>query len=219
MSVFYYDGLPLHFMRRLRAVRDPLDNLWNILVLVEAINSYPEKRKDSDTDGFDVAVFTKDFHRFLVKKDDGYFSMSNPFQVLLGDDDISFNCDQLEEAVSGRFISIMRNAIQTVQENIYSHDDIVLSLHENFGMTWTEAAEYSDTFASLISDDHGYFRFDDDLDNQNGDIHPRYHFDIFFKNSSTLKVGYDRFAELDCFLSLADKNVDKKYLLDSALIK
>ncbi|HHG3472003.1 hypothetical protein HYN47_15540 [Vibrio parahaemolyticus] len=219
MSIFYYKNFPTHFMQRLRSVRDPVDNLWNVLVLVEAINSHPEKQIETGEDGFDVAVFTKDFHRFLVRKDDGYFSMSNPFQVHLGNNEISFNCDVLEEAVSGRFISIIRNAIQTVHGNIYSHNDIVLSLHENFGMEWTEAAKYSDTFASLLSDDHGYFRFDDDPDRQNGDVHPRYHFDIFFKNSSSLKVGYDKFAELQCFLALADKNYPKKYLLDSNLIK
>lgn len=214
MSIYLYKDLPRYFMRKLRPVRGPLDNLWNILSIVEAINSSPKCRVGKHTDGFDVAVFTKDFHRFLVTKQDGYFSMSNPFQVILGDQEIFFNCDLLEERVSERFISIMRNAIQTVQGNYHSHDDIVLSLHESFGMSWTEAAKYSDTFTSLVADDHGYFRFDDDLSNENGNVHPRYHFDIFYKNSSSIKIGYNKFADLDCFLSLADKNKKKKYLLD-----
>lgn len=219
MSVFYYKDLPVHHMQRLRAVRDPVDNLWNVLILVESINSYPDHRVAVPDDGFDVAVFTNELQRFLVKKNDGYFSMANPFQVSFGDNDISFNCDLIEETVSGRFISSMRNAIQTVQGTNYSHDDIVLSFNENFGMEWMEAAKYADTFASLISEDHGYFRFDDDPENQNGDIHPRYHFDVFYKNSNSLKIGYDRFAELECFLSLADKTIPKKYLSDPNLVR
>ncbi|WP_244899704.1 hypothetical protein [Shewanella japonica] len=199
-------------MKRLCAVREPYDNLWNTLILIEAINSCPDLRTEHYEGGFDVAIFTKDLDRFLIKKSDGYFSMSNPFQVVLGDNEISFNCDLLEEPVSGRFISIMRNAIETVRGGIFSHDDIVLSLHENFNMDWSEAAAYSDTFASIIAGDHGYFRFDDDENNEDGHIHPRYHFDIFFRNSSSIKIGYDRVAGVECFLSLTDKNHPKKYL-------
>lgn len=216
MSIYYYFDLPLHFMEQFRAVREAHDNLWNALVLIEAINSCPEKRVESSDDGFDVAIFTKSFDRFLIKKADGYFSMSNPFQVLLGDGEISFNCDLLEEPVSGKFISVMRNIIQTVRESNFFHDDVVLSLNENFDMSFTEAATYADTYSVLVSNDHGYFRFDDDLENENENIHPRYHFDIFFKNSSSIKIGYDRIAGVECFLSLVDKSYPKKYLLNKS---
>ena len=212
MSVYYYKDVPIYFLNKIRPVRDPLDNFWNILTIIELINNCSDCLVENQSDGFDIAVFTKDFSRFLVRKSDGYFSMSNPFQVILGESEIYFNCDLIGEAVSGRFISIMKNAINTVEELLYSHDDIVISFHENFGMDWTEAAKYSDTFSSLIAEDHGYFRFDDDLENVNGDIHPRYHFDIFYRNSTSIKIGYNKFAELECFLSLFDKSKAKKYL-------
>ncbi|MBH0041436.1 hypothetical protein [Pseudoalteromonas sp. SWXJZ10B] len=170
-------------------------------------------------DGFDIAVFTKDLQRFVVNKDSGYFSMANPFQVNFGNDTISFNCDQMAEPVSGLFIAVMKNAIQTVRESGHSYDDIVLSIHQGFEIDWKEISKYIDAFVSILSEDHGYFRFDDDIDNVNGDIHPRYHFDVFFKNTCSLKIGYDRPAELQCFLSLADKTQSKKYLVDSARVK
>lgn len=219
MSTYYYNSIPAHFIERLCAVRSPLDNLWNILTIVEAINSHPELRTVSPENGFDIAVFTKDLHRFFVKKDDGYFSMANPFQVNFDNDAISFNCDQIEEPVSGQFIAVMRNAIQTVREYGQSHEDIALSLSENFRFDWKDIPKYVDTFVSVLSEDHGYFRFDDDPNNINGDIHPRYHFDVFYKNTCSLKIGYDKSAELQCFLSLADKTQPKKYLVDSTRTK
>lgn len=219
MSVFFYKGIPSHFLEKLRPVRDQLDNLWNILVIVEAINFSQYCRVDGHFDGFDVAVFTKETHRFLVAKNDGYFSMANPFQVIIIEEDIYFNCDVMEEHVDGFFISVMRNAIQTVKDTYHSYEDIVLSISDNFGLDFAQATKYYDAFTSLVSDDHGYFRFDDDMNNENGNIHPRYHFDIFYKNSTSIKIGYDKFAEFDCFLSLTDKNKDKKYLLDAIKFK
>ncbi|EGR0392111.1 hypothetical protein OC506_03740 [Vibrio vulnificus] len=214
MSVFYYCNIPKHYMAGFKAVRNSLDNLWNVLQLAEIVNSCPENTEGGCKNNFDVAIFTNDFHRFVVKKEDGYFSMSIPFQVIVEDGHVSFNCDLNEQPVSGKFISIMRNAIQTADGNLHSHEDVILSINENFNVEFAEATEYYDTFAALISEEHGYFRFDDDEVNANGDIHPRYHFDIFYKNNSSLKIGYDKTADIDCLISLADKVTPKKYLTD-----
>lgn len=200
------------------AVREPVDNLWNVLVVVEAINCDPYYSPTADDNNFDLALFTQNCQRFLVKKADGYFSMSNPFHVIVQGDVISFNCDQLQERVGGMLVSILKNAITTFKHDGHSHENIIVSLSENFGLDIQESIRYYDTFASLISEEHGYFRFDDDDVNANGHIHPRYHFDIFCTNSSALKVGTTRVDEIDYFLSLADKTVEKKYLADSSQV-
>lgn len=214
MSAFYYSNIPSYFMSGFKAVRHSLDNLSNVLLLAEIVNSCPQNIENSNKDNFDIAIFTNDFQRFVVKKDDGYFSMSIPFQILVTDGHVSFNCDSLEQPVSGRFIAIMRNAIQTLDGNLHSHEDVIFSINENFNAEYEEAIAYYDTFAALISEDHGYFRFDDDEVNADGHIHPRFHFDIFYKNNSSLKIGYDKLAGIDCLISLADKISPKKYLLN-----
>lgn len=217
MSAFLYKDLPEHYTKKLRAVRDPLDNLFNILVIIEAINSCPDCQVQQDNELFDIAVYTREFNRFFIKKSDGYFSMSNPFQVIIDNGDISFNCDLMEAPVSGIFIAVMRNIIQTIKSSLHSHDEVIISLVDDLSLTMDDAEIYYDTFSSLISEDHGYFRFDDDPDRENKDIHPRYHFDIFYKDSAAIKIGYGKFSELECFLSLADKNKPKKYLVESQL--
>lgn len=216
MSIFFYREIPEYHMNKFRAVRDCLDNLSNILQLVEIVNhcqSHLTKNKD---DGFDIAVFTKNFQRFLVKIGSSYVSMAIPFQIIIEDENISFNCDYLQEPVNGKLISILRNAIETSKNNFHSHEDIIISLTDNFDLTISDATAYYDTFVSLIADDHGYFRFDDDPEHENGDIHPRYHFDIFYKNTTSLKIGYNKLAQIDCFISLSDKKIPKKYLYDKA---
>lgn len=69
----------------------------------------------------------------------------------------------------------------------FSHEEIVLSISENFGLDVSEAVSYLDEFLSLAIEDHGYFRFDDDQKNEKGDYHPRYHFDFFIKTLLRLR--------------------------------
>ncbi|KOO58068.1 hypothetical protein WH43_09640, partial [Rheinheimera sp. KL1] len=67
-------------------------------------------------------------------------------------------------------------------------------------------------FFHLISEDHGYFRFDDDAANENGKVHPRFHLDFFLKNSSTLKIGLDRGISLETVISMFDPTRPKWFL-------
>lgn len=212
MSTYFYREVPSYQKSKFCAVRDSLDNLSNVLMLAETINNCPHCRVENDDTGFDIAVFTGEHRRALIKKEDGYFSMSIPFQIVNSGDRIILNSDYLGEEVSGRFISIMRNAIQTIRGNSHSHEDIVLSLADDFNLGVPDATRYYDAFAALIAEDHGYFRFDDDPSNEDGDIHPRYHFDIFYKNTTSIKIGYDRLAGIECFYSLFDSSTPKKYL-------
>ncbi len=212
MSAYFYREVPAYQMSKFCAVRNTLDNLANILNLVEIINTSSHCRVKDERSGFDVAVFSGEYRRILVKKEDGYFSMAIPFQVVDSGEIISFNFDSIGEEVSGRFVSMMRSAIQTLQGNSHSHEDVIISFMENYSLDLQDANRYYDAFASLIAEDHGYFRFDDDINSANGDIHPRYHFDIFFKNNTAIKIGYDRVADVDCFYSLIDSSKPKHYL-------
>jgi hypothetical protein len=214
MTPFFLKGVPSYWLNRFIAVRNTFDNFSNVLQVCEILNVCFKQDMIGSENNFDIAIFSGDHCRILVKKADGYFSMAIPFQIIDHGERISFNCDDIDEEVDGRFISIMRNAIETSCGNFFSHEDIILSLTENYNLEVHEAVKYYDAFAGLVSDDHGYFRFDDDPhpDRMNGDIHPRYHFDIFFKNTTSIKIGYDSFADIACFYSLVDSEKPKEYL-------
>lgn len=213
MNKYFYRGVPTYLMNRFCAVRDSMDNLKNVLNVSEIINTQ-YSYQNADGMDFDIAIFVGDYKRILVKGNSGYFSMGIPFQVILKGDQVCFNSDFIEEEVNGRFISIMKNCIQTTKNTIISHEDVIFSLIENFNLDISEAIKYYEAFTFLIAEDNGYFRFDDDPKNEKGDIHPRYHFDIFYNNTTSIKIGYDCFATLGCFYSLMDHTVPKKYLRD-----
>lgn len=183
MSCYVYRDVPDYFISGFCAVRNSCDNFLNVLKVVEIVNNSVPIIDEEYPNDFDLVIFSGDFKRAIVKKNDGYFSMAIPFQVIFDNERLHFNCDSIGEEVDGRFISIMRNATSTLKEVSFSHEDVIYSIMENFRLELEEAMCYFDVFASLLTDDHGYFRFDDDQDNENGRIHPRYHFDIFYKNS------------------------------------
>jgi hypothetical protein len=212
MSTFFYREVPEYRLSGFCAVRDCFDNLKNVLQVAEIINTCSYCTNGVYEDNFNIAVLSEDYCRVIIKKNDGYFSMALPFQIVENGTNVNFICNHTLEEVSGKYISIMRNALSSSQNTYFSHEDIILSLTENFNLEVFEAVKYYDAFAALISDDHGYFRFDDDVNNANGDIHPRYHFDIFFKNSTSIKVGYDKFAGLDCLYALFDHSKSKHYM-------
>ena len=150
-----------------------------------------------------------------MRRDSGYFSLAIPFQLIANANGISFNYDAIREPISGRIVSILKNALLTSKDQFFSHEDIILSLVENFGLEVYEATSYCDAFMNLLSEDHGYFRFDHDPQRENGHIHPLYHFDFFLKNSSTVKIGAEQDVNLEFLLALIDNGIPKHYIKEA----
>ncbi|CAI8957082.1 DUF2326 domain-containing protein [Pseudomonas chlororaphis] len=212
MTAFFFKEVPDYRMDGFVAVRNSFDNLSNILHLAELVNTCGHCKLSAYDEDFDFAIFSGDYCRALIRKSDGFFSMAIPFHIVDEGEKVSFNFDLVGVEVSGSFISIMRNAILTSRQGAPCHDEIVYSIATDFGLDIADALLYYDAFLALIADDHGYFRFDDDPDNENGEIHPRYHFDFFYKNTSSIKIGTDKAVDINCFYSLFDGALPKKYL-------
>ncbi|GLW39145.1 hypothetical protein Pcaca04_30810 [Pectobacterium carotovorum subsp. carotovorum] len=211
MSSYYFSDIPNFHIEKLRAVRDSYDNLLNILQVAEIVNCCAHCRSD-EIRGVDFAIFTGDFARILVKKENGFFTMTLPFQIIDHGYNIFFNYDNYNIPVHAEFISIMRNSIEACRDYGYSHEDIISSLCENFNLDIRDAVNYCDVFTSLLTEDHGYFRFDDDLIGERGRIHPRYHFDFFYKNSTSVKIGINECIDASYFLGFFDRDLEKPYL-------
>jgi hypothetical protein len=192
--------------------RSVFENLINILQAAEVLIYFHEKRVSSTKDGFDLILFSGGPSRVIVRKKNGFNSMVLPFQIIEDGEVLSLVVEEFSEIVDGKFISIMRNALSTVLRNGISSDEISMGISESFGLDILESCRYCDIFFHLISEDHGYFRFDDDAANENGKFHPRFHLDFFLKNSSTLKIGLDQDINLETLISMFDPTRPKWFL-------
>jgi len=211
MSNHFFYNVPKFWIRNFKAVRSAADNLHNLINVAEIVNNCQDCISPRYRQGFDLAIFSYPYRRALISKENGHFSMGIPFQVINEGDVITFNMDLTKEPVSGQLLAILKSAASTWQE-CYSTEDVTLTLAENFGLSVAEASKYCDAFISTLSEDHGYFRFDDDIKNSKGKFHPRYHFDFFFSNSTSVKLGTDSYEDIECFYSMCDPSFEKRFL-------
>ena len=211
MSIFLFADIPTYHLDKFVPVRDSFDNLNNLLQIAEIINICAHCRIDDHTD-FDFSIYSGSYSRVLIKKIDGFFTMAMPFKIIDYGANVVLNYEEFNQVVHAEFISMMRNAIGACKVYGYSHEEVISSLTENFNIDYRAAVNYCDIFTSLMTEDHGYFRFDDDPDNENGRVHPRYHFDLFYKNSTSIKIGVNERITAPYFMNLFDKTMDKHYL-------
>lgn len=212
MITYYLRSIPSYSMNGFVPVRSSIDNLYNIINVIDIIKTFEDKISKDSLDDFDLAIFTGPCNRALVRNGDGYFTMTIPFQIIDNGKNIDFNYDLAETKVDWLFLYIIRKAIEVSKDNGIDSDDISLAINDSFDLDFTETKYYSNIFFNLLSEDHGYFRFDDDPVNENGEVHPRYHFDFFFRNTSSVKIGVSESVSIEYFLSLFDKSKPKMFL-------
>ncbi|AAL21652.1 hypothetical protein EAF89_09415 [Salmonella enterica] len=211
MSLYFFNNVPAEYLDKFCAVRDAFSNLENLLVTAEILNTCHESW-NKETKDFDLLISTGTHKRILVKKTDGFFTMNLPFQVIEYESNICFNYDAYALPVNAEFISRCRNVIATCGNGSFSYEAIAVELCDNFDRDIQQAINYCDAISSLLLVDHGYFRFDDDLKNARGKVHPRYHFDFFCNNSTNVKIGSNIRIGDTFFLDLFDVSKDRPYL-------
>lgn len=64
----------------------------------------------------------------------------------------------------------------------------------------------------LLLVDSGYIRHDDDPGSAKGDIHPRYHFDIYFAKNATFKIGLLRMLSTNGYENFFNRNKPKFFI-------
>ncbi|HGW1006048.1 TPA: hypothetical protein ACNPUD_004756 [Escherichia coli] len=211
MSFYFFNNVPTVYLEKFCAVRDAFSNLENLLIAAEIINTCHDCW-NKETNDFDLLISTGTHKRILVRKPDGFFSMNLPFQVIEYESNICFNYDAYGLPVNAEFISRCRNVINTCSNGAFSQEAIALELCDNFDRDIQSAINYADAICSLLLVDHGYFRFDNDPKNAKDKVHPRYHFDFFFNNSTNVKIGCNTRLDESFFLELFDVNKDRPYL-------
>lgn len=63
----------------------------------------------------------------------------------------------------------------------------------------------------LLLWEEGYIRYDDDPVHDNGDLHPRYHLDVFYSSAATFKLGFRKSIEHVAFADILDVNTNCRF--------
>jgi hypothetical protein len=68
----------------------------------------------------------------------------------------------------------------------------------------------------LLTLEDGYVRYDDDLEQANGDRHPRHHIDVFYSNRTTFKLGLSTAGSNEDLLDMLDVLTDCHFVAPRA---
>ena len=141
---------------------------------------------------------------FTEKK---YFSISFPFNVI-ENNGIKFSSKQISDIdneITSEIVSLLKcnegNSINCIYEFIEPL------------LEFTSKNEYIGTLINeLIFNEDGYLRYDCDEIHQNAKIHPLHHYDIFYSNHSTFKIGLTDNIEHEKIIDLVNINTDCHFI-------
>lgn len=152
--------------------------------------------------------------RVYYESQDTIFSVYFPFSIIKKENNLDYfshrYCTNITNAVISFIISII-DAQHFDFHNFNKLHDVITSPDEDFDLPVSNF--YIWEFIShlfLIND--GYIRYDYDLERQDGYRHPLHHFDIFYQNNVTFKIGLNNGMNFDTFQDILDKDSDCHFL-------
>lgn len=119
------------------------------------------------------------------------------------------------ENIDFKQISMIKSTMQYMFSEVKPltiYDSIIATLQDIESDKDCYGVLLNNIIVGLLSFNDGYIRYDFDPKNENSDIHPLYHLDIFFNKESTFKIGLPNKYEVNDLISLLDKNKPCRFL-------
>ncbi|WP_085013639.1 hypothetical protein [Cronobacter malonaticus] len=189
-----------------KPIRSKVDVIEILMRVIKTILVYKEP-KDEDVSGM-IKLHVAKMNRIFFFSEKKYYSISFPFTVECGDLGFSFrnkDIDEIDSLLTSEVISLINDkAFSDV--SIYGFIDPLLTLIES-----KERPYFWSFLKTLLTFEDGYIRYDVDEDRENGKLHPLYHFDIFYSNGPTFKVGLDKHCSNDTMVDILNIETDCFY--------
>jgi hypothetical protein len=178
-----------------------------ILLKVVKILLLNQPPLEEQTAGQIVLAVSKMSRIFFVSEAKVY-SLAFPFFVTEKDGIFSFKThshSSIDHRVSSDLLSLLE-APKTFSSNE------VLEFAESIDDIAQFDLQIWALFRDLLMSEEGYIRYDYDEEHQNGHHHPINHFDVFFSNNSTFKLGLHSRTDINAFIDLLDSNTECHYV-------
>lgn len=146
--------------------------------------------------------------RLFFFSDKKYFSIVFPFFVSFQEDMYNFsfkNMIEIDKGLISKVLSIIKcdefkaNCSLDFVEPICEYEE---NCDDNFWLFLKE----------LLLMEDGYIRYDYDEKNQDNNLHPLNHYDLFYSSNATFKIGLNAEVEKNDFIDLLNINTNCKYL-------
>ena len=123
--------------------------------------------------------------RLFFFTEDKFFSISFPFTVKEEKLKFEFGSTysfRVDHHITSELLSVFQVFNGSRRSDLYRILEAVADVE-------VALEGFSDLLWHLLTYEDGYVRYDKDADNENGDIHPLYHYDFFYSSRAACKVG------------------------------
>lgn len=189
-----------NFFSPIREKRDVILLLMKTVKLINSPIPIDPKRKAGQI----ILIISKMSRLFFVS-DVKIFSIRFPFFVRENEVELSISSkyiENIDSKVTSDIISIFSSS------ELFEFSDIIdfadyISDEDN--RIW-------DLVRDLLLFEDGYIRFDHDSKNANGEIHPLNHFDVFYTDQCSFKVGTHKKLSVEDMIDVLDRETPCRYL-------
>lgn len=187
----------------IRSRQDALVILLKVIKIL-LINQSPAPEQ---TTGQIVLAVSKMSRVFFVS-DAKVYSLTFPFFVTEKEGVFSFKSHShpnIDHRVTSDLLSLLEAPRVFLSDEVLEFAELVDDIAQFDLQIWS-------LFRDLLISEEGYIRYDYDEVHENGHHHPLNHFDVFFSNSSTFKLGLHSRTDIDAFIDLLDNNTECHYV-------
>ena len=158
-----------------------------------------------------VIIKVSKMSRIIYELENKIFSITFPFNISKTEEGYhiydSISEIKIDILIISKIINILNN-FSSENDDIYdffSQFDDGDNDEEVLNKIWK-------IFKKLLFSESGYLRYDYDEKYENGNIHPLNHYDIYYTNRNTFKIGLNAKIDLKKFIDLLDLETDCHYL-------
>lgn len=147
-------------------------------------------------------------NRVIYEIENKIFSIGFPFFITKEEEVYKVYEKDSRLEINSKIISII---IKLLNENLFEEEDVMdffeklCDVEEEIDIVWK-------ILKKLLLFECGYLRADYDEEGENGTSHPLNHYDFYYTNSNTLKLGLDTRIELRKFIDLLDITTSCHYI-------
>lgn len=188
-----------------KPIRTKIDIIILLMLTIKhiTIHDFEEGIKSFNS----IVLIVGKMNRIFYILENSYHSISFPFEVDEVDGFLLFR-DRYGFSIDSRLTSFVLSLFNNNDYFGFKFEE----LFYEFDDRCYDVDSYWRIVSMLMMYDDGYIRYDQDLDNENGDLHPLNHFDIFYTNKSTFKIGLRSPITIDQFYRFLNRNTVCSYL-------
>lgn len=159
-------------------------------------------------------VYVDKMSRIIISYKNKLFSISYPFTVTVENNKIISIHDSVSGAkIDSKMISALLNYLDSdyldrdIEDTFYDLLDTIDEDEYNTNDFWT-------IVRNLYMFESGYVRYDYDIDNENGRLHPLHHLDVNYSTKATYKIGLSKSISNEDLLGILDTETECYFIED-----